>query len=202
MPLFTIGHSTHSEDYFLSLLKKHNINAVCDVRSSPKSRVNPQFDRDQIRTSLHRSNIEYVFLGASLGARPDNKSCYVNGKALYSLISQTPQFQTSIARVRKGAEGFNLALMCAEKDPITCHRTIMVCRYLTEFDIQHVLADGSIEPHNDSMKRLIKILGVRGEVSDDNKSVIESAYEIQGSRICYTDERQLEQTTLSMDNLL
>jgi uncharacterized protein (DUF488 family) len=149
--------------------------------------MNPQFDQNELRDTLKGHGIEYVFLGASLGARPKDRSCYVSGRALYSLISKTPQFVKSLERVRNGSEKYNLALMCAERDPITCHRTIMVCRHLTDMPINHIISDGTLETHDASIRRLIRLLGVKGEVSEDNKSIIEAAYDIQASRICYTE---------------
>lgn len=201
MSLFTVGHSTHSADYFMALLRRHNITAICDVRSSPRSRMNPQFDQGELRDTLKGKGIEYVFLGASLGARPKDRACYVDGRALYELISKTPQFLNSLNRIRTGSTNYNIALMCAERDPITCHRTIMVCRYLTDLSINHILSDGSIEPHDSSMRRLIRLLGVKGEVGDENPSIIEAAYDIQGSRISYS-EGEKQTSSQPMDKLL
>lgn len=201
MPLFTIGHSTHSSDYFLSLLRRHDITAICDVRSSPRSRMNPQFNQSELRNTLNENGIEYVFLGASLGARPKDRNCYVNGRALYSLISKTPSFVKSLERVRNGSKKYNLALMCAERDPITCHRTIMVCRHLTDITINHIVSDGSLESHESSIRRLVKLLGVRGDVSHENEGIIDAAYDIQSNRICYAETEQ-NKSIVSVEKLL
>ena len=201
MPLFTVGHSNHTSDYFLSLLRRHDITAICDVRSAPRSRMNPQFDQNELREFLKSNGIEYVFLGASLGARPKERECYKDGRALYSLISETPAFKRSLDRVRKGADSFNLALMCAEHDPITCHRTIMVCRHVDDLSINHILSDGSIESHDNALVRLVKTLGVKGTMTESNRSIINAAYDIQGSRICYAEPNST-QSAAPMEILL
>src|SRR5712691_7200087 len=144
--IYTIGHSTHSIEAFVELLRQHGITAVCDVRSRPYSRMNPQFNREELKDSLKSADIKYVFLGKELGARSEDKNCYRNGQVQYDLLAQTKLFQDGIKRVEKGVKEFRIALMCAEKEPLDCHRTILVSRKL--FDdgliINHILSDGQI----------------------------------------------------------
>ena len=83
--VFTIGHSTHPIEEFISLLKAASITVVGDVRSRPYSRMNPQFNREPFRNALAAAGIRYVFLGAELGARTDDPSCYRNGQVQYDL---------------------------------------------------------------------------------------------------------------------
>jgi uncharacterized protein (DUF488 family) len=158
MQLFTIGHSNLSIEAFVSLLQKHEITAVADVRSHPYSRYLPHFNKSELKTSLSNAGIQYVFLGKELGARPEDLSCYdLGGKALYDRIAATPLFAEGIQRLIKGAASYQVSLMCAEKDPITCHRTILVCHKLKEFNLQinHILSDGSLESHADLETRLL-----------------------------------------------
>ena len=133
--LYTVGHSNHPIDKFVDLLTLHKIDAVCDVRSAPYSKHNPQFNRDPLRQALKQSNISYVFLGKELGARSNDPSCYVNGKVQYDRLAQTDLFQEGIARLRKGMESYTVTLMCAEKDPLACHRTILICHQLRSNDL-------------------------------------------------------------------
>ena len=161
MELFTIGHSNHSIEGFLLLLEQHGITAVADVRSHPFSRYLPHFNKSEITASLSAAGIQYVFLGQELGARPEDLSCYdTGGKALYDRIAATPLFAAGIQRLLKGAANYKISLMCAEKDPITCHRTILVCHKLKEFHLQinHILSDGSLESHQDVEARLLSKL--------------------------------------------
>ncbi len=124
--LFTIGHSTHAWADFLHLLKTHCINAIADVRSSPYSARLPQYNREVLDRALPAENIRYAFLGA----RRTEPECYVDGVARYDLIARTAVFQAGLDRVLSGTARFRLALVCAEKDPLECHRTILVCRSL------------------------------------------------------------------------
>src|SRR4051812_26369658 len=126
--LFTIGHSTHTAEKFLDLLRIHRIEAIGDVRSSPFSAWTPQFNRPALEASLRAASVQYVFLGDELGARRAEREVYLGGVARYERIAKVAAFQSGLDRVRKGAQKYRLALMCAEKDPLECHRTILVCR--------------------------------------------------------------------------
>lgn len=185
--IFTIGHSTHSLNDFLTMLNQHNITAIADVRSSPYSRMNPQYNREELRKALKKASVAYVFLGDELGARSDDPECYENGKVRYERLARTPAFERGIDRVEKGAEEFRLALMCAEKEPLDCHRTILVSRYLDKLgiDVQHILADGALEPHRETIERLKARLKLGEDMFRQPDEVTREAYAIQGERIAY-----------------
>ncbi|MDE3118388.1 MAG: DUF488 domain-containing protein, partial [Nitrospirota bacterium] len=121
--IYTIGHSTHSLVRFVALLKKHAIETVCDVRSHPYSRINPQFNRETLQHALKVHGIIYVFLGKELGARSGDPAAYVNGKVSYDHLAKTGLFKNGLERIRAETEHHRIALMCAEKEPLTCHRT-------------------------------------------------------------------------------
>ena len=189
LELYTIGHSTHLLAQFLDLLVQHRISAICDVRSTPYSRHHPQFNREPLQKELSRYHIAYVFLGEELGARSSDPSCYDAGTVQYHRLAATDAFRQGIERVKKGIQRYRVALMCAEKDPLACHRTILVCRHLKapEVSIRHILSDGSIEPHEVSEQRLVKLLGVeQGDLFQDFRELLERAYDLQGQRIAYT----------------
>ncbi|MBW1699595.1 MAG: DUF488 domain-containing protein [Deltaproteobacteria bacterium] len=188
--LYTIGHSNHTIERFFELLSIHSITAICDVRSSPYSKFNPQFNRETLRAELKRKSITYVFLGKELGPRSDDPACYVNGKVRYSALAKTDLFQQGLQRLRKGMKFYRIALMCAEKDPILCHRTILVCRQLRDsgVNIRHILDDGSIEEHPDSVRRLLRTLKLQDtNLFKSPDEIIEEAYDIQGEKIAYTE---------------
>jgi uncharacterized protein (DUF488 family) len=179
MELLTIGHSNHSIEAFILLLRQHGITAVADVRSHPFSRYLPHFNKSEITASLSAVGIQYVFLGKELGARPEDLSCYdTSGKALYDRIAATPIFTSGIQRLLKGAANYKISLMCAEKDPITCHRTILVCHKLKEFnlEINHILSDGSLESHQDLEARLLSKFN-KGK--KDNQPIQLSLFELE-----------------------
>jgi uncharacterized protein (DUF488 family) len=186
--VYTIGHSTHSITRFVELLRQHSVAAVCDVRSRPYSRTNPQFNRDDLKKALGEASIRYVFLGKELGARTDDQSCYCNGKVQYELLAKTDIFRKGIDRVQKGAREYRVALMCAEKEPLDCHRTILVARVLTErgMTVRHILANGSLEEHSHALKRLIGMLRIpSSDMFRSEETVIRDAYAKQGQQIAY-----------------
>ena len=186
--VFTVGHSTHPIDYFLGLLVRNGITAIADVRSSPFSRYNPQFNRDELKKSLSTAGISYVFLGAELGARSDDPDCYVDGKVQYHRLAETRSFQLGIGRVIEGSKNHCIALMCAEKEPLDCHRTILVARELVDrgVDVRHVLADGSVEAHSQSLWRLLdRFRLLEGQLFSTKEETEELAYAKQADKIAF-----------------
>jgi uncharacterized protein (DUF488 family) len=185
--LLTIGHSTHTLEYFTGLLTKHKVDAVCDVRSVPFSRHSPQFNRPALRLALKRLGIYYGFMGKELGARSNNPNFYISGRVQYSYLAEDPRFQSALRRVRQGLQTYRVALMCAERDPVTCHRTILVCRELRPYEptIEHILADGSIETNEAAEKRLMSILNIQPDMLHSEHDCIELAYDKQASIIAY-----------------
>jgi uncharacterized protein (DUF488 family) len=185
--LFTIGHSTHSWEQFLELLTRHRIGAIGDVRSSPYSARFPHFDREYLKRALSDANIQYVFVGDELGARRAERECYVAGVARYDLIARTAAFRAGLERVQKGVARFRLALLCAEKDPLECHRTILVCRqFRNDLDIWHILGDGSLESHTEAETRLLAEEKVPGDdLFTPREELIAKAYDRRGGKIAY-----------------
>lgn len=186
--IFTIGHSTHTADEFLRLLKLHAVTAVADVRSSPYSRFNPQFNRETLEKELKTGRIAYVYLGDGLGPRMDDPACYINGKAEYNLIAETDLFEQGISRLKKGMAEHTIALMCSEKDPVSCHRMILICRHLKNhaLHILHILEDGSLETNESAEKRLMKLLKIpESDLFSGPEELIAQAYDIQGGKITY-----------------
>lgn len=190
--IFTIGHSTHSLEDFLGLLKQHGVTALVDVRSTPYSRFNPQFDKDSLERSLRSAGIEYVFLGHELGARSNDPSCYLNGRVQYKRLAQTELFRSGIERVIRGARGHRIVLMCAEKEPLECHRTLLVARALDERGVAvvHILGDGRIESHHDAMRRLLDVTGVPPQdLFRSQDELIEEALSQQERKVAYIDAK-------------
>ena len=188
-PLFTIGHSTHEFPKFLDLLREHQIEVVVDVRSRPFSRF-PWFSRPSLEPQLKANGIRYLFLGKELGARRDERECYIGRRADYDRIAQTPAFCSGINRLRTGVESFRIALVCAEKDPLDCHRTILVCRYAKEFaDVSHIHADGHLESHAEAECRLLLRYHPHGpDLFRSRIEILNEAYKRRGEEINYVEE--------------
>lgn len=189
--LYTIGHSTHPIDVFIKLLQQHAITAVCDVRSQPYSRFNPQYNRETLKKSLQQQGIAYVYLGKGLGARSDNPDCYINGKVQYHLLAQQPLFSEGLNRLKNGMENYTIALMCAEKDPIQCHRTGLVTRQLrTEpMQIAHILADGSVESNQNFEQRLMKLHDIEPDLLTTPEQCVDRAYDVHSGQIAYINKK-------------
>ena len=163
--VLTIGHSTHTFEEFLGLLRQHNVTAVADVRSAPYSRFNPQFNRDALASALHAEGIQYVYLGRELGGRSGDPRCYKNGRIRYERVRKTKPFRIGLLRVVDGAARHRIALMCVEKEPLDCHRTLMVSPALDEkgVEVAHIHASGNVESHDAAMDRLLKLRRLSSE---------------------------------------
>jgi uncharacterized protein (DUF488 family) len=189
--VLTIGHSNHSFEKFSELLRLHSIMALADVRSAPYSRSNPDFNREFLKTKLAEAGIAYVFLGSELGARPEDPRFYQQGRVRYRVLAQSTLFRTGLDRVFKGAQSHRLALLCAEKEPLECHRTLLVSRELVALgaSVVHIHADGGLETYADAMTRLLKILGLPGEdLFRSRDEIIADACALQEERIAYVNE--------------
>jgi len=121
--VYTVGHSSQSIEEFIAQLQRHTVEVVADVRSRRYSARFPHFSMEPLQASLKAANIGYVFLGRELGARRDEPECYVDGQALYDRIAALPAFADGISRLVAGTQKYRVGLMCAEQDPLTCHRT-------------------------------------------------------------------------------
>lgn len=185
--IWTIGHSNHSAVRFIDLLQGADIDCVADVRSMPHSRRNPQFSQKALATSLKDAGIEYWFLGDALGARPTDADCYEGGKASYARIAATAAFQEAIHGLIDESHTKRIALMCAEKEPLECHRTILVGRALAlrDTELAHIHADGRIEPHAALEERLLHLAKEKVDLLNGRDAALAQAYDKQGKRMAY-----------------
>ena len=199
MSLFTIGHSTHTQEYFLGLLKQHNIDYVLDVRSSPFSKFSSWFNKDAIEDYLKKNNIVYCPMGKFFGARPTDRTLYcAEGYLDFEKTRASELFKKGLDNVMLGlASGHNIALMCTEKDPFDCHRTIMVSRgfELNGVSVQHIHADGNLETQDEINIRLLDNLEKKENVDihqislfeqpKSDKEWLEDAYRLRNKEIGY-----------------
>jgi uncharacterized protein (DUF488 family) len=161
MEVFTIGHSTHSWERFITLLRVTNVTAIADVRTSPYSRFYPQFNREDLREELRSDGISYVFLGKELGGRPNERRFYCDGVADYEKMAQTTEFNKGLNRVIEGAKKYRIALMCSERDPLDCHRCLLVSRALAErgVSVNHILDNGDVVSQHVMEEKLLEVAG-------------------------------------------
>jgi uncharacterized protein (DUF488 family) len=186
--LFTIGHSNHPLERFLELVRGAGASAIADVRSTPASRRYPWFNAARLKPRLEAEGIAYVPLGDALGGRPRDPNLYRDdGVADYAAMARTAEFRAGLDRVGEGARRYRVCLMCAEREPLDCHRCLLVAPALAArgFSIGHILADGRIEPHADTETRLIKLARVESDLFADRAGRVAAAYAKRAGSAAY-----------------
>ncbi|MFP4394395.1 MAG: DUF488 family protein [Anaerolineales bacterium] len=145
--IHTIGHSNHTTEAFIALLRQHAIETVVDVRSQPYSQWATQFNRETLRADLERAGIHYHFMGETLGGRPTDPALYAPGQERpdYRQMEQTAAYQAGIAEVLAMAHETSLAVMCSEGDHRQCHRHLLITQTLLKqgAEVQHIQPDGA-----------------------------------------------------------
>ena len=143
--IHSIGHSIYEIEDFISLLKKNSINTIVDVRSTPYSKFASQYNRETLKYYLKENKICYIFMGDLLGARYEDESLlFDDGKVNFKKVQEIKSFQDGITRLDKGiTKGYNISLMCSEKEAFDCHRFGLVSEFLTKnsIDVNHIYPD-------------------------------------------------------------
>jgi uncharacterized protein (DUF488 family) len=163
--LFSIGHSNIAAERFLALLRDVGVDTIADVRSTPFSRRFPWFSGKTLAATLTQHGMTYLAYGDALGGRPRDAALYRDGVADYEAMARQPHFQAGLDRLLTDATRLRVCLMCAEREPLDCHRCLLVARSLAErgLTIGHILHDGTVEPHAATEQRLLALTGA----SDD-----------------------------------
>jgi uncharacterized protein (DUF488 family) len=190
--VLTLGHSNHSLPRVIELLRAQAVTAVADVRSQPYSRLHPEFNREPLADSLKQHGLVYVFIGRELGGRSEDPACYENGRVQYRKVADSQLFKAGLQRVIEGARAYRLALLCAEKEPLVCHRALLVSRALESagVSVAHIHADGDLESHSDAITRLLRLLGMpEADLFRSKEQLIAEAYAVQEQRVAYVDEK-------------
>jgi uncharacterized protein (DUF488 family) len=160
--IYTIGHSDHSTRDLVTLLKRHRIACVIDVRSQPYSRWANQFNRETLAYDLREAGLAYWYLGDAIGGRPDDPSLYdLDGeRPNYKRMEQTVRYQAGIDQLLALARTETLALMCSEGDHRQCHRHLLITQTLLDHDVQvrHIQPDGTIVP-GERIPRQLSLFG-------------------------------------------
>jgi hypothetical protein len=195
---YSIGHSNHSIETFVRMLRAQSVNCIVDVRSAPYSRRHPQFNRESIKTDLQLADIRYLYLGDKLGARHSTPSVLTpEGRVDFSRVRLLPAFQAGIDRVIGGIQkGLRIALMCAERDPFDCHRFVLVSRELAGrmVRVEHILSLGQIVSQEHLEKRLLQKYGLNHyqpgliEQPKQKNELLAQAYELRSSAIACSIE--------------
>lgn len=173
---------------FTALLAEHGIQVLLDVRSSPSSSRAPHFSRLAMKEWLGEAGITYSFGGRHLGGRPSDPALYERGQASYEKIAATPGFSAALRKLLRGAKRSRVAIMCAEADPIECHRFLLIGRYLSahEVPVLHLHSNGAAESQSEGESRLLRILGLaQADFFKPSIDAVNAAYTTQASRVAY-----------------
>lgn len=191
--VFTIGHSNREVGDFLSALTSHDVKILCDVRSRPASFRFPQFNREPLEALLAPAALRYEFLGEALGGRPaDPRAYYADGRVDYAARRKSTEFAAGIDRLLELVRVTNIVLMCAEEDPLQCHRFLMVCPALLERGIvpKHIRRGGILESQRDAEDRLLELHGRTAFATgslfvSERDSAIEEALQLQSREFAF-----------------
>jgi uncharacterized protein (DUF488 family) len=196
--IFTIGHSNLDPEQFLSLLSRAEVEAVADVRSVPQSSRFPQFSQSALEGILRDAALDYVFLGEELGGRPDDPAAYHDdGRVNYPARRRSYAFKSGIDQLLKLAQEKTVAMLCAEEDPLDCHRFLMICPELVASGVSpvHLRKDGHAESQEAAENRLLAAHGFSGVAANTlfpeaRAEALEKAYELQAQRAAFRVDPQ------------
>lgn len=190
---FTVGHSNLEFAQFAKLLKDCRAELLVDVRSRPQSGRFPQFSQPAFEKLLEAEGIPYLFLGEELGGRPDDPDAYrPDGVVDYRRRRKSYAFRSGLDRVLGELELRPLALMCAEEDPLECHRFLMICPELVASGIQpvHIRRGSQIETQEAAETRLLESNGFADVAAntlfpDARADALEKAYDLQAAKFAF-----------------
>lgn len=163
-PLYSIGHGNRTAEELLDLLQRHEIKYLVDVRSAPYSKYNPHFSKQALEAFLKENDITYVFMGDTLGGRPEDRTCYTNDKVDYEKIKTKEFYKEGIERLKTAYEkAIPLAMMCSESKPQDCHRSKLIGETLTEnkIPLAHIDEKGALKSQAEVMLIVTKGRNIR-----------------------------------------
>lgn len=193
--IFTVGHSNYEADKFIKILHSHSIEMLIDIRSAPYSKYCSQFDKDVIELILINNGIKYIFLGSELGARPKDENCYISGRVSFVRLKDSEHFKRGILSVIEQSSKYRIAIMCSEKEPINCHRAILISRVLEQqgHTIKHILDENELLDHKELEAQLLKKFKIEKTLFDTESSGqlnLQEAYQEQEKMISYQEAIQ------------
>lgn len=201
MKIYTIGHSNYSMERFLDMLRHYNINTVVDIRGTPYSKYNVQYDKEKLQETLRSEGFIYIYMAKEFAAKRGNKQSY-NGEGYsnFEEVVKEKDFLSGIERLKVGcSKGYRIALLGAMQSPIRCHRCILLGRELIKagFELRHILDDYSLATQEDMEKELLdKYFPNRNQLTIDEllgesmteEEMINEGYRLANRKIGYRVE--------------
>jgi uncharacterized protein (DUF488 family) len=186
--VLTLGHSNREWDAFAALVQANQVETLVDVRSMPASRRYPWFNRERLEDGLAAIGVGYRFLGDRLGGRPKDGVCYAGGAVDYARVAATSAFREGLDELAGLAREKRCCLLCAEKDPLDCHRAILVARHLAPkgFTIAHIHDAAKVESQREFEQRLFAAddAPLLSDV-EDSRARLALAYNHRGRKIAF-----------------
>ncbi|NKI16631.1 DUF488 domain-containing protein [Spongiibacter sp. KMU-166] len=188
--LYSIGYATKALEVFIDQLHTHGVTAVADVRSVPYSPAFHDFHREPLAAALKQHNIAYVYLGEELGPRSPHPAHYnADGQVQFSRLQAADHFLTGVQRLFAGMDkDFRIAMMCAEKDPATCHRSLLIAHFLLHqhaIDVAHIRHDGALETETALEERLMSLTDIQPDMLTRHCDCLPLAWQEQCRRYAY-----------------
>jgi len=199
--LFTIGYTGFKIESFLKELKSNEINVIIDVRSSPYSERYSEYNRENLERILSSNGIYYRNYKQEFGARQENRDFYSSDGYLdFELFAKSKQFLSGVEKIKNSIEkGYRIAFLCAENEPIKCHRTILVARTFHElgYNVIHLKPNNISLKHRDIENHLLDMYYPQRyqidlfstEIKTDEE-YLKDAYKIQNKKIGYKLEEE------------
>lgn len=157
--IYTIGHSNYSIEGFVNMLRKYEIDVVVDIRGTPYSKYNTQYNKEALCNSLKELGFKYIYMGSEFAAQRDNKLIYTwEGYSDFEKVINEPSFINGVERLKKGlAKGYRIVLLGAKQDPVNCHRFALVGRelYKRGFNVKHIEDDLSTSSQLELEERML-----------------------------------------------
>ena len=201
MEIFTIGHSNYPIDKLIDMLKFYNIDCVVDIRGTPYSKYNVQYNKDNIKDTLIKLGYVYIYMAKEFAAKRENKISYnKEGYSDFEKVVKEEDFINGIKRLKIGCQkGYRIVLLGAMQDPIRCHRSILLGRELERhgFKINHILDDYTIRDQRYIEERILdKYFENRHQITIDSligtslsrEEMIDEAYRMANKDIGYRIE--------------
>ncbi len=197
--VFTIGYVAFNIDDFIEILKSHKISHLIDVRSNPVSEYYQDYNSFNLEPKLKQYNIIYENFALEFGARQENKEFFSKSSFVdFEKVTQSKQFKDGLEKIKEGLnQGINFVLMCAEKDPINCHRSIMIAHAMQKngIEVLHIMYDEKLQTQSEIDKGLLELyFPDRNQLnlfaqSSNEQELIEQAYKKQNEKIGYRLEQ-------------